>query len=120
MSEIQSRAHDKTIRPIPTDEGGEATRTNNTRELVALVCGIIGVIAAVWAYWMIVPGVLLGLVAIVLGFLTRRSGRGEGGSIAIALGVTAILLVPSVLIIVDAAESWGRDCALNPTHDPNC
>ena len=38
----------------------------------------------------------------------------------IALGIAAILLAPSVLVIADQAESWGRDCALDPTHDPNC
>ena len=25
-----------------------------------------------------------------------------------------------VLFIAHEAEGWGRDCALNPTHDPNC
>ena len=89
-------------------------------ELIALACGTLGVAAAVWAYWLILPGVILGAVAIVLGWLARRDGSREGGGIAIALGIAAILLVPSVLVIADEAESWGRDCALNPTHDPNC
>lgn len=89
-------------------------------ELVALACGILGVAAAVWAYWMILPGVVLGAVAVVLGWYARRNGSREGGSVAIALGIAAILLVPSVLVVVDEAEDWARDCALNPTHDPNC
>ena len=89
-------------------------------ELVALACGILAMMAAVWAYWMILPGVVLGAIAVVLGWWSRRDGNPEGGSVAIALGIAAILLVPSVLFIADEAESWGRDCALNPTHDPNC
>ena len=95
-------------------------RTRINSELIALACGILGVAAAVWAYWLILPGVILGAVAIVLGWLTRRNGNREGGSVAIALGIAAILLVPSVWVIAVEAEDWGRDCALNPTHDPNC
>ena len=89
-------------------------------ELIALACGALGMAAAVWVYWMILPGVILGALAIVLGWLARRNGSREGGSVAIALGIAVILLVPSVLVIADEAESWGRGCALDPTHDPNC
>ena len=77
-------------------------------------------VAAVWAYWMVLPGLVLGAIAVVLGWRSRRNGKLEGGSVAIALGIAAILLVPSVLFIADEAEGWGRDCALNPAHDPNC
>jgi hypothetical protein len=87
---------------------------------MALACGILAVVAAVWVYWLILPGVVFGALAVVLGLLARRSGSQEGGSVAIALGITAILLVPSVLFIVTEAEGWGRDCALDPTHDPHC
>lgn len=89
-------------------------------EPIAVACGIVGVVAAVWAYWMILPGLILGAVAVVLGWRNRGNGNQEGGSVAIALGIAAILLVPSVLVIVDDAESWGRNCALDPTSDPNC
>ena len=87
---------------------------------IALACGVLGVLAAVWAYWLIVPGVILGAVAVVLGWRSRRNGGSELGSVAIALGIVAILLVPSVLSVTHDAENWGRDCALEPTHDPNC
>ena len=73
-----------------------------------------------FAYWLIVPGVILGAVAVVLGWRARRDGDSEHGSVAIALGIVAILLVPSVLWVAESAENWGRDCALDPTHDPNC
>ena len=36
-----------------------------------------------------------------------------------ALGIVAILLVPSVLAVADGAET-GSGLALDPTHDPNC
>jgi predicted PurR-regulated permease PerM len=90
------------------------------RKPIALVCGALGVLAAVWAYWMVLPGVILGAVAVVLGWLARRDGHREPGSVAMTLGIVAILLVPSVLVIANQAEKWGRDCALDPTHDPNC
>ena len=89
-------------------------------QLIALACGVLGVIAAVWAYWMILPGVILGAVAVLLGWRIRRKEGNQRGSVAIALGIVAILLVPSVLILTNEAENWGRDCALEPTHDPNC
>jgi O-antigen ligase len=95
-------------------------RININSELVALACGILGVVTAVWVYWLILPGVVLGAVAVVLGWRSRRNGSREGGSVAIALGIAAILLVPSVLVMANEAEGWGRDCALDPTHDPNC
>ena len=90
------------------------------RESIALACGVLGVLAALWVYWLILPGVILGAVAVVLGWRTRRNGGSELGSVAMTLGIVAILLVPSVLVIADQAEDWGRDCALDPTHDPNC
>jgi hypothetical protein len=87
---------------------------------IALACGVLGVLAAVWFYWMVVPGVILGAIAVVLGWRSRRNGASELGSVAIALGIVAILLVPSVLSVAHNAENWGRDCALEPAHDPNC
>lgn len=86
---------------------------------IGLVCGILGVLLAVWAYWLLVPGVVLGIAAVVLGVRERRRGPSELGAAAIALGVCAILLVPSVLVVADDAEEYGRDCALNPSS-PDC
>jgi hypothetical protein len=120
MSDVQSPAQSERSRPSSTREGANMKRIKINSELIALACGILGVAAAVWVYWLILPGVTLGAVAVGLGWLTRRSGNREGGGVAIALGIAAILLVPSVLFIADAAESWGRDCALDPAHDPNC
>ena len=90
------------------------------KEAIALACGVLGVLAAVWVYWLILPGVILGAVAIVLGWRSRRNGGSERGSVAMTLGIVAIFLVPSALFIADGAEDWGRDCALDPTHDPHC
>ncbi len=93
---------------------------SSKREWIALAFGVLGVLAAVWVYWLILPGVILGAAAVVLGWRTRRNGGSERGSVAMALGIVAILLVPSAWSIADSAEDWGRDCALDPTHDPNC
>ena len=93
---------------------------SSKREWIALAGGVLGALAAVWVYWLILPGVILGAVAVVLGLLTRRNGGSERGSVAIALGIVAILLVPAAWFIAESAEDWGRNCALDPTHDPNC
>ena len=87
---------------------------------IGLVCGVLAVVTAVWIYWMVLPGVVLGVAAVVLGWRARRNGGSEVASVALALGIVAILLVPSVIIVADGAEEWGRDCALDPTSDPNC
>jgi hypothetical protein len=86
----------------------------------ALVCGVLGVVTAFVMYWMVLPGLLFGLAAIVLGWRARRGGRQELGSVAMTLGVVAILLVPAFLSATDNAEGWGRDCALHPEADSNC
>ena len=90
--------------------------TSSRLPMVALACGVLGVAAAVWMYWLVVPGVILGIAAIVLGLRARRDGPSEAGSVAAALGFVAILLVPSVLFVASESESYGRDCALNPTQ----
>ena len=87
---------------------------------VALACGVLAVLAAVWIYWLVLPGVILGIAAVVLGWLARRKGASELGSIALTLGIVAVLLVPSVILIANDAEDWGRDCALDPASDPEC
>jgi hypothetical protein len=63
--------------------------------------------------------VVLGAAAIGLGMVSRRRGAHEAGSIAVALGIVAVLLVPSVLIVVHGAEKRGRDGALDPAN-PDC
>ncbi len=95
-------------------------KISSRSQSIALACGVLGVLAAVWAYWMILPGVILGAVAVVLGWRIRRKEGNQRGSVAMALGIVAILLVPSVLVLTNQAENWGRDCALDPTDDPNC
>jgi hypothetical protein len=88
--------------------------------IAAVVAGVAGVAAAFVLYWMVVPGVVLGLTAVALGAKSRRQGRKEVGSVAITLGIVAMLAVPAFLSTADVAEDWGRDCALDPSHDPNC
>lgn len=100
--------------------GETATNRNGARApTVGLVLGALGVFTAVWTFFLIVPGIVFGVAAIVLGVRARRRAASEKGSVAIALGVVALLLVPSVLVLVNAAEGWGRDCTLYPNH-PDC
>ena len=90
-----------------------------TMPRAALACGILGFLGAVVTYWLVLPGLVLGLAAVGLGWHARRDHR-ELGSVAITLGVVAILLVPAINQTADDAEEWGRDCALHPESDPNC
>ena len=101
------------------EETATGDGTKEWGSAIAVACGTLGVIAAVWVFWMIVPGVIFGVVAVVLGVRARRRGDREMGSVAVALGIAAVLLVPSVVLVASDAENWGRDCALNPTN-PDC
>jgi hypothetical protein len=101
------------------EEVSTGDRTNELGSKVAVACAVLGVITAVWVFWLIVPGVIFGVVAVVLGIRARRRGDREMGSVAVALGIAAVLLVPSVILVASDAENWGRDCALNPTN-PDC
>jgi hypothetical protein len=38
-------------------------------------------------------------------------------TVAVTLGIVALLLVPSVLLIVDEAEDFARDCAIHPSGE---
>ena len=104
-------------RPIRLDTQVNETEqvTNRALPTIALTCGVLGVLAAVWLFWLVVPGIVLGLGAVGFGWRSRRTGPSELASAAVALGIVALLLVPSVLILVSEAEDWGRDCALHPT-----
>jgi hypothetical protein len=106
----------KTESPIGSTQAPTSVKDGST---AGVICGVLGAVGAVWAYWMIVPGLLFGVAAIVLGVRAHRRSSGAAGSAAIALGVAAVLLVPSVLFVVDGAEDWGRECTLNPAN-PDC
>jgi len=86
---------------------------------LALGCGMLAIAGAVWLYWLIIPGALFGIAAVSLGVRLHRSGDRSVGSAAIALGIAALFLVPSVLYVAVQAENWGRDCALNLVN-PDC
>jgi hypothetical protein len=88
--------------------------------LGALGAGVVGLASSFLMYWMIVPGVVLGLVAIWLGVRCLRQGQGAPAAVAVTLGVVGLLVIPAFLVVADGAEDWGRDCALDPAHDPNC
>ena len=94
--------------------------TTNRAAVAAMAAGVLGVLTAFILYWLVLPGVILGLVAVVLGARSRRTARSEIATVAMTLGLVAILAVPAFLATADSAENWGRDCALDPSHDPNC
>ena len=53
--------------------------SDKTQSMIAFACGVLGVVAAVWVYWLILPGVILGAVAVVLGWRTHRKEGSEHG-----------------------------------------
>jgi len=103
----------------PVAAGSEPSARTSHWSTVGIALGALGIVAAVWAYWMVVPGIVFGIAAIVIGLRARRRVDREAGNVAIALGIVAVLLVPSVLVVVDVAEDWGRTCALTPSN-PDC
>lgn len=88
--------------------------------IAGVIAGALGVLTTFLMYWLVVPGVVLGLFAIALGLRGRRQVHSEAAAVAITLGVVGLLAVPAFLLAADGAEEWGRDCALDPSHDPNC
>lgn len=94
-------------------------RGGHTQATAAIASGALGIAAAVGAYWLVVPGVVLGIIAIALGAWSHRRSAREAGAVAVALGIVSVLLVPSVLFVVAEAEDWGRECTINPTN-PDC
>ncbi len=97
------------------------------------VCAVLAVLAALFLYWLWVPSIALGAVAVGLGVVGRRRALTgspardiAGGSpardmavAAIALGLVAVLMTPAVNGIAKGEEDYGRKCALNPEH-PDC
>jgi hypothetical protein len=98
----------------------EKEATTNRLAAIAVAAGVLGIVAAFIAYWLVLPAVLFGLAAVVLGVLSRRRQRGDAATVAITLGLVAMLAVPAFVAATDSAEKWARDCALDPAHDPNC
>ncbi len=101
-------------------------RPSDTLAGVGLALAVLALLGAAFVYWLVVPGVVLGAAAATLGFIARRraiaGGRGSRdlAVVVITLGVVAILFTPVVMMASKAGEDWGRSCALDPQHDPNC
>ena len=102
-----------------------STRGGDSLAAWALVSSAFALLAVMVTYWLIVPAVVLGLLAIVLGRIARRraalGARGRDiATVAMCLGAVAVVFTPVVLMQTSAAEDWGRDCALHPEEDENC
>ena len=92
---------------------------SNRRAAAAFVCGLVAVVSALVVFWLWLPSMLLGIIAVSLGVDGRR--RAAAASVArelavaaIALGVVAILMTPAVNQIANSERDYGRKCALNP------
>jgi uncharacterized membrane protein len=106
-------------------ESDLSPRSADSLALWALGSAALGVVSVIVIYWAIVPAVLFGLVAVIVGLMARqradRGGRARDiAMVAVCLGAVAMLFTPVVLMHTHAAEDWGRDCALRPEHDENC
>lgn len=88
--------------------------------LIALACGGLAALLSVAMFWMVIPSVGLGVVAIVLGMRSKTGNAGKGrefAAAAITLGIVAILGTGGSWITSAAGEDYGRDCALHPGDD---
>ena len=97
----------------PSDDGA------NRAASVGLACAVLAILAVVVMYWLWLPSIILGAVAIALGIKGRRDAGGgpsarELAAAAIALGIAAVLLTPGVNMIAKGEADYGRKCALNP------
>jgi hypothetical protein len=106
-------------------ENDPSARTADSLALWALASALLGVVGVIVFYWLILPAVVLGVIAIILGVIARRRGppgarAHDMATVAVCLGAVAILFTPVVLMQTSAAEDWGRDCALHPEQDENC
>ena len=106
-------------------EADLSARGAHSLALWALGTAVLGVAAVIVAYWLVLPPVVLGLTAVVLGVIARRRAAlgaraHDIATVAVCLGAVAMLFTPVVLMQTSAAEDWGRDCALNPGQEENC
>ena len=106
------------------ETGASDARSERFAQWGVIAAGLSLVTLAVM-YWLVLPTVLLGAAAVVLGVLARRRGGVAGrardlATVAVCLGAAAIVFTPVVLQAASAGEEWGRDCALDPAHDSNC
>ena len=106
-------------------EADLSARGAHSLALWALVSAVLGVVGVIVFYWLVLPAVLLGLIAVILGVIARRrtapGARGHDmATVAVCLGAVAMVFTPVVLMQTSAAEDWGRDCALHPEQDENC
>jgi hypothetical protein len=103
-------------------QGVHMMEQTDRRPMIALACGVVGVIAAFLMYWMVLPSVLLGIAAVVVGMRARKGDAGsakgrELAAAAIALGLVAILGTGGSYLNAEWAEDYGYDCALDPSPD---
>lgn len=106
-------------------EADSSARHGDSLAIWALISALLGVAAVIVAYWLVVPAVVLGLIAVILGVIARRrvapgARAHDFATVAVCLGAVAMLFTPVVLTHTSAAEVWGRDCALHPEQDKNC
>lgn len=97
----------------------------NQLALVAFVTSLVAIAALLLTFWLIVPAVVFGLIALTLGLKARRravagAGRRDMAMAAIVLGLVAMLGTPWSAWVSAAGEDWGRSCAIDPVPDPNC
>lgn len=92
-----------------------------TLSRVAFWCGIIAILCAVLPpMFLLLPEFFLGIAAIVCGVIARRKGGpSERAAVGIALGIAGVLLVPTIVLVADEAENYGRDCGAHPEWE-NC
>src|SRR5688500_390126 len=86
---------------------------------LALGLAALAVLAAGVAFWLIVPSILLGVAAVVLGALARRAEPTAGRArdialVAMCLGAVAVVATPWAVLVATGAEDHGALCERDP------
>ena len=89
---------------------------------LSLGAGVLAVLAMGVAFWVIIPSVLLGLAAVVLGVMARRAQSNAGRArdaalVAICLGAVAIIGTPWAVLIAMGSEDHGALCEREPSNE---
>lgn len=105
-------------------ETSNGSAEKNQPALIALISAVLAVASLLAIYWMVLPAVALGAIAVAYGIRGRRralagQGRRDMAVVAIVLGLVSILGTPWAALVAKSGEDYGRDCALSPA-DPDC
>lgn len=107
---------------FPGGVGMPMSSDGRTLAKAALGISLLALLATGVIFWLFVPSILLGLVAVALAVVARRRDQqaGQGARemtlIALCLGAVSIVGTPWAALVASGAEDHGRLCQREPTN----